>query len=253
MIPALLVALAFRVTAQEARLPAGYRLLYATDFSAGIDTKIDQQKPKPESITVVPAPGGLSSKCLQVTMERGDDFSKVANGAPRSELAFGRQFRIESGKDYIVEWSTFLPVAYPFDGRQLECITQIHHGLRTGSPPFMLVLDGEKYHVEVRGGAADKLKKTVHALGSAAADCGNWVKWRLHYQADASGARAVLQLFKNGRLALDASGEPNAYVDDERAYWKMGIYKWGWQKAASDVEMRKVWYGDLVVAVKDGG
>ena len=118
MIPALLVALAFPATAQDTRLPSGYRLLYATDFSAGIDAKINQQKPKPESITVVRAPGGLSGHCLQVTMERGDDFSKVANGAPRSELSFGRQFRIESGKDYNVEWSTFLPLVYPFDGQR---------------------------------------------------------------------------------------------------------------------------------------
>jgi hypothetical protein len=208
---------------QDMRIPDGYWSLYATHFNAGLDPNIDQQKPTEESITVVDAPGKLSARCVRVTMRRTDDFSKVANGAPRSELSFGRQFRIQPGKDYLFEWSTFLPADHQFDHQQLESITQIHHGLRTGSPPFMVVLNGDRYQVEVRGGASERLKKSVHPLGSANIDHGKWVMWRLHYRADASGANAVLKVFKNEIIALDASGEPNAYADDTQAYWKMGI------------------------------
>lgn len=230
--------------------PAGYEMVYATNFNDGLDPAIHQQAPTKDSLAIVDAPGGRPGKCLRVTMQQTDDFSAVANGSPRCELAFGKQFRVEPGKDYRIEWSTFLPLEHRFDGKQPESIAQIHQSLSRGSPPFMLTLTGDAYQVEIRGGESDELVTNKHRWGSAAGDLGKWVKWRLHYVADAKGPQAVLQLFKDDVRVLDASGQPNAYAGDTLAYWKLGIYKWGWKKQPSDVSKRTFYCGDLFVSVK---
>ncbi|MEP6668011.1 MAG: heparin lyase I family protein [Chthoniobacter sp.] len=228
----------------------GYHLVYAAKFDTTIDPTIVQQKPTPDSLTV-DAPGNLATKCLRVSMQQTDDYSKVANGSPRSELSFSRLFLFAPGKDYLVEWSTFIPVDFQFDGQQTEGITQIHHGMRTGSPPFMLALRGNTYQVELRGGPKEQIKTTKHPLDNAEADRGHWVKWRLHYSPDATGAQAITQVYKNDALVLDAVHEPNAYAGDEKAYLKLGIYKWGWKNQPSGVTSRTLYYGDVTVAVKD--
>ncbi|MEQ1839221.1 MAG: heparin lyase I family protein, partial [Verrucomicrobiales bacterium] len=148
----LTVFLPFVLTAQETRPspPAGYEQLYATIFNDGLDPDINRQAPAKDSLSLVDAPGGKPGKCLRVTMQQTDDFSAVANGSPRSELSFGKQFRIEPGKDYLIEWSTFLPLDHHFDEQQPESITQIHQSLSRGSPPFMLILTGDEYQVEIR-------------------------------------------------------------------------------------------------------
>jgi hypothetical protein len=247
----LLVSVALGQEPPPPAFPPGYRLLYASHFDAGLDRAIGEQKPAPDSIVIVDAPDGSPRKSLRVTLQKSEDYTHVANGAPRSELSFGRLFRLEPGKDYLVEWSTFLPVDHQFDLKQLESITQIHHGLPIGSPPFMLAMHGENYEVIVLGLQKDDLKKATHPIGSARADLGHWVKWRLHYVADFTGTQSVTELFKNGAQVINANGEPNAYIDDRKAYWKMGIYKWNWQKNPSDVTTRTIFYGDLTVAVKD--
>jgi len=252
--PSVLAALIpFALAAQETRPspPAGYERVYATNFNESLDPDINRQAPAKDSLTLVDAPGGKPGRCLRVTMQQTDDFSAVANGSPRSELAFGKQFRIEPGKDYLIEWSTFLPLDHRFDEQQPESITQIHQSLSRGSPPFMLTLTGDEYQVEIRGGESDDLKTNKHRWGSAAGDLGKWVEWRLHYVADAKGPQAVLQLFKDEVLVLDASGQPNAYAGDTLAYWKLGIYKWGWKKKPSDVSTRTLYCGDLFVNVKN--
>ncbi len=249
-----LLALASVALGQEKGSPAvapGYHLAYVAKFTAAIDPAIGQQKPTPDSLTIVDAPGGKPGRCLRVTMQQTDDYSKVANGSPRCELSFGRQFFFAPGKDYLVEWSTFIPVDFPFDAPQTEGITQIHHGLRTGSPPFMLALRGNRYQVELRGGPQEQIKTTKHPLDNAEVDRGHWVRWRLHYSPDATGAQAVTQLYKNDALVLNAAGSPNAYAGDEKAYLKLGIYKWGWKNQPSDVTSRTLYYGDVTVTVKD--
>ncbi|MDR3404443.1 MAG: polysaccharide lyase [Chthoniobacter sp.] len=249
-----LLAVASVALGQEKDTPAvapGYHLICATKFQTAIDPAIGQQKPTPDSLAIVDAPGRRSGRCLRVTMQQTDDYSKVANGSPRCELSFGRQFFFAPGKDYLVEWSTFIPADFQFDAPQTEGITQIHHGLRTGSPPFMLALRGNHYQVELRGGPKEQIKTIKHPLDNAEADRGHWVKWRLHYSPDAIGAQAITRVYKNGALVLDAAREPNAYAGDEKAYLKLGIYKWGWKNQPSDVTSRTLYYGDVTVAAKD--
>ena len=232
-------------------IPAGYRVLFQTHFDGGLDEAIGRQAATPDSLAVVDAPGGRQGRSVRVTMNQTDDFSKVANGSPRVELAFARQFHLEAGKDYLVEWSTFLPHVHAFDAKQPESIAQIHQSASTGSPPFMLYMKDDHYRAHIRGGPADRLTITKFDIGSADADRGKWIAWRLHYVPDSTGAKAILQLSKNGTPVAELSGKPNAYADDTKAYWKMGIYKWAWKRDASDVVTRTVFYGDLLVMVKE--
>ncbi len=63
-------------------------------------------------------------------------------------------------------------------------------------------------------------------------DRGRWVQWTLRCRPDSSGARV-----------LSATGIPNAYPNDSRAYFKIGIYKWWWKQRPSDVAERTMFFG----------
>lgn len=86
--------------------------------------------------------------------------------------------------------------------------------------------------------------------GSAAADRGRWVRWTLHYRPDAGGANAIMELDKDGARVLAANGVPNAWPNDDRSYFKIGIYKWWWKERPSDVAERTMFFGDVVVGMR---
>lgn len=231
---------------QSAEKP-NYQEMYASNFAAGIDKKISRQGVGPHSLQIVDAPGGRAGKCLRVTMSKDENFAKVANGAPRSELAFGRFFSFAPGHSYRVEWSTYLPPDHQFDSQQQMSLAQVHGGPNRGSPPFMLSLLGDHYRVDVRGAQLTKPHYEKFLLGPAAGDLGEWVTWRLEYRPDPTGAAARLRVFKNGQLFHESSSIPNAYQDDTEAYWKLGLYKWDWLREPSDVTTQTVYFGDFKV------
>jgi hypothetical protein len=233
------------------QLPAGYRPVYFTDFTSGIDGGLMQQKPRGESLMAVAAPGNRSGKVLRASIEKGDDFSRVANGAPRAELSLGPRFRFQLGREYLIDWSIYLPNEYEFDSRQPEGITQIHQGPSMGSPPFSISLAGSHYLVELRSPAGGQLAVDRNDIGDARTDKGQWVGWRLRYVPDATGVNGRLELFKDGALILDRNGSPNAYAGDNNSYFKIGIYKWWWKERPSDVTSRTLYFGDVTIAIKE--
>jgi len=248
---ALMIAAAAHGAEDRIQLPVGYRSLYFTDFASGIDGGLMQQKPRSESLMTVVAPGNRPGKVLRASIEKGDDFSPVANGAPRAEISFGPRVRFQTGREYLIDWSTFLPGDYAFDSRQPEGITQIHQGPNLGSPPFGIALAGSRYLVELRGAEGARPAVDRNDIGDARADQGKWVGWRLRYLPDATGVNGRLELFKNGALVLDRNGRPNAYVGDNNSYFKIGIYKWWWKERPSDVTSRTLYFGDVTIAVKE--
>jgi hypothetical protein len=238
---ALLIALA-----TLAADPAGYHPLFATHFDHGLDAKIDQQKPSNTAISVVPAPG-RKGMALRVTLRKTDDFSHVVNGSPRAELSFHNNFRIDSGRDHIITWSHFLPPDFKFDAKQPEIVFQIHQGGLSGSPPVALMLEGDKYILDVRGGDPEHAKISRLDAGSAAADRGRWVSWKLRYLPSPTADTAIIELTRDGKPIVNAPGALNAYVNDPSSYLKLGVYKGAWQKQPSDVTLRTVYYGDVGV------
>ncbi len=221
-----------------------YAVVYRSDWRNGIDPRLSMEAPNATSITTASHPP-LDGVVLKVTIARGDDFRAVANGSPRAELAFAAVAAFETGVDYEVRWTTFIPADTPLDSRQPEIISQLHQGTSGGSPPFALMLDGGQYRVDIWGGEGTPTQ--MIQFGEPRADEGKVVRWVLHYRPDASGAGAITDLFIDGKRVVHAPGCANAYPDDTAAYWKIGIDKSGWQTRPTDVFERTVYYGDVTI------
>lgn len=227
----------------------GFATVYETSWAAGIDPRLQLQEPNADAISVLPMPefGGIA---LKTEMNRSDDFSRVANGAPRVEVAFTPVMRFSVGGDYEVNWSTMIPAMYPLDSQQSEIISQIHQSdSDLGSPPFALMLTGNRYEVDVRGDVKNAPAKIVF-FGAPLSDEGHVVQWRLRYRVDDSGAAAITDLYKDGVLVVHAGAVPNAYPGDHNEYLKIGIYKWWWKTRPSDVVQRTMYYGDVVIKTR---
>ncbi|MDR5839651.1 heparin lyase I family protein [Caballeronia sp. LZ031] len=242
------VLVVFSVAGCAAIVSPSYRTVYSTDWSGGIDSRIGIQSATPGAIEVVVDPKRPARRAVRTSIAIDDDFSHVANGSPRAELVFSRVASIAGGRDYLIRWSTYLPETLVFDARQAQIITQIHQGAASGPPPIMLTLDNATYTFSERGG-----QHTEHGRGPrlccAAEDRGKWVEWTLRYVPDATGARAVTQLWKDGRIVYDSKGAPNAYPDDRQAYFKLGLYKPGWHREMSKIDRMTVYYGPMSIEI----
>ena len=229
-------------------VPAGYTIIYSTDFNRGFDGQLRLQAPTNSSLTIVDSPGGRGGKAVKVDINDSDDFSSVANGVPRAEVSLANIARFQAGKDYFIAWSTYIPADYQFDLKQPESIAQIHEGPNKGQPPWGIVLTGGHYQVDLRGGP----ESGQHIdIGNAQEDKGSWVDWGLHYKPDPTGAGSVTELYKNGTMVLDKSGVPNAYPGDDQSYFKVGIYKWWWKTRPSDVSRRILYITDVSIGSKE--
>lgn len=222
-----------------------YEQLYNSSWAQGIDSRLDIQAPR-NAISVVDSPV-FSGPALQVSIHRTDDFHSVANGTPRGEIAFARIFRFEPGSLYEISWSMSIPSSYKFDYLQPELFTQVLQGPEggLGPPPFSVRFVDGRYQVEIRNAA--KAEPRVFMFGDPAADEGKVIQWRLRYRPDHTGVNAVTDLFMNGVNVVHCDGCGNAYANDRGAYLKMGIYKWWWQSRSSDVSVRTLYFGNVVV------
>jgi hypothetical protein len=227
---------------------SAYLSVYSTDLGSGLGSLLIQAE-QPADIMLVNDPAVAGRRAIRVQVHKSDDFSKVANGSPRSEFTLPRDFHMAPGEEYLIRWRTYLPRDFAFDRQQMEIITQIHQSGSRGSPPFMLTLLGMDYTLSVRGGG-----NTEHGSGvrlcCARDDLDRWVNWTLQYTPDASGREAVTRLWKDGKLVFNGNGLANAYPGDQFAYLKFGVYKPGWLRQPSDVNAVELYFGDLSVFAK---
>ncbi len=215
--------------------------VYSTHFENGIDSNLMVQAPRSDSIQAVPM---QQVPAIRVTINKGDDFSRVANGAPRGEISFNGACRFNRGTEYLIRWSTFIPNDFEFDPQQPEGIAQIHEGARAGSPPFGLMLNGNSYTVRVQG------KPGNTSIGDAGNDKDRWVQWSLRYKPDDTGTGAVTELYKDNKIVYNANGSANAWPGDDGGYFKIGVYKWWWQSRPSSVSVRTMYFGDVRIAAR---
>jgi hypothetical protein len=228
-------------------LASTYDSLYAVDWQDGLNAQIGVQA-MPSALTVVADPIVLGRNALRASMSRGQDFSGVANGTPRAELLFPAPVAFEQGKDYLIRWSTFLPSDFIFDSQQLLIITQIHQSLTVGSPTIALGLLGTQYGISQRGGSNPTVSSGGKWLCCADADRGKWVHWTLRYVPDDTGSHSSLELYKNGTSVYAAQGAPNAYLQDQSSYLKIGLYKAAWKTQPSDVSQITMFFGPVSVS-----
>jgi len=224
-----------------------YQSLYVADWQDGINAEIAVQA-NPGDIAVVADPVVAGRKSLRVSMSRNESFTNVANGSPRAELLLPAPVSFAQGKDYLIRWSTFLPVGFAFDPEQLVIITQIHQSLAVGSPTIALTLLGTQYAISERGGQNPTNVSGGKSFCCADADTGKWVNWALRYIPDDTGAHSSVELYKNGQSVYAVEGVPNAYLNDQSSYLKIGLYKPNWVTQPSDVSQITMFFGPVYVS-----
>jgi hypothetical protein len=226
---------------------ATYDPLYAADWQGGIDPEIGVQS-NPGDIAVVADPVVPGRNALRASISITENFSGVVNGTPRAEILFPAPVTFAQGKDYLIRWSTFLPVGFAFDSKQLVIVTQIHQSLTTGSPTIALGLLGTQYGISERGGSNPTVASGGKWLCCADTDRGKWVNWALRYVPDQTGQHSSLELYKDGTSVYAVQGASNAYLTDQSAYLKMGLYKAGWKTQPSDVTQITMFFGPVYVS-----
>lgn len=228
--------------------PPGYAPVMTYEWRDGIPPH-STQAPTPRSITTGPIEPG-SPPLLEIRIDRTDDFSRVANGTPRAEIVLNRAPFV-NGTDYVLQWSTRLPDDFEIDETTPEVITQILQLRPAGSPAFSLLLNGNRYGIEVRSYAKEVPRGT--SFGTPAEDRGRVVCWRLRYVPDPTGHAAVTELYQDGALVYGERGFPNMYAGDARPYLKMGIYKWAWLDKATGITRRQIAFGPVTLSKRMGG
>jgi hypothetical protein len=224
-----------------------YDVLYDVDWKSGFGAGTGVQA-NPGDLIVVDDPAVAGRKAVQASIRLSEDFSKVANGAPRAELLLPEPVRFAQGHDYLIRWSTYLPSDFAFDSKQLLIITQIHQDLVSGSPTIALTLLGTQYAISERGGVNTKQVSGGEWLCCADVDRGKWIYWTLRYIPDETGQHALTELYKNGISVFATTGAANAYPNVQNAYLKIGLYKPGWKSQPSDVTQSTVLYGPVNIS-----
>lgn len=220
--------------------------LYTIRWGRDIDSRLVIQAQNKNSVSIVNVPnndGVMMKSCINLN----EDYSKVG-GIPRAEVAFDYVPRFSLANEYEVNWSILIPENYQFDAAQPEIITQIHQSVNYGSPPFALMLSGNRYRVEIRGGAGTSYY--AREFGGAEKDLNKTTFWKLRYRPSSTGANALIELYKNGVLVVHVANYPNAYPNEAKAYLKIGLYKWWWKSRPSDVTERCLYYGSVNVRAK---
>jgi hypothetical protein len=223
-------------------------LLFKADWVGGI-SKIFGVQANAGDLEVIPDPTGKFGKVLRVTLNRSEDFTRIANGVPRGELLFPAPVRFEQDKKYVVKWSTLLPSDFEFDSKQLVIITQINQGHWLGGPTVALAIEGERYAISQHGGADHEQVSAGKWLCCAREDKGRWVSWELDYIPDETGNVARTSLLKDGQLVFDSEGHPNAYPGVQDSYLKIGLYKPDWKKKATDINRISILYGPVSIYI----
>jgi hypothetical protein len=220
-------------------LPAGYHPYYATDFASGLASCMAKQG----NVSVVPAPGGISGKVLKVHLSKSDNFHTAG-------IDLGQCWKIQPGREYMIMWSAYIPADTLVDTRQSDGMIEIQSG--NASQPFRLSLDGDRYVVDIGNGDVSKRHEAGPAggMGKQSGDKGYWVRWTLHYLPDANGKSGITELYKNSTLVLAANGEPNAVLDKDDSYLRIGISRPQWKDKPSNVSRRTMYFGDITVGIK---
>jgi hypothetical protein len=218
------------------------------DWGDGLSSVVSVQA-NPGDIEIVPDPDNSSRKVLRATIARRESYTQVANGKPRAEVLVREPATFAQGSDYLVRWSTYIPRDFQFDGKQMVIVSQILPSSEKAAhgPTVALTLLGTNYNISTRGGFHVQNTTAGATLCCADDDKGKWVNWTLRYIPDDSGQRALTQLWKNDELVFRSEHVPNAYLGDQHAYLKIGLYKAGWEKEPSDSEVQTVLYGPVSI------
>ncbi|MFM0052665.1 heparin lyase I family protein [Caballeronia grimmiae] len=238
-----LVALMLVSSTVAAQTP---QVLFQSQWEHDIGQSVGVQA-SPRGITFVDDPAHEYARVMRASISHNEDFSRIANGAPRAELLLPPPVRFVQGHTYRIQWSTMLPAGTRFDSQQFVIVTQVHQDAKSGPPALALSLQGARYAISQRGGAQYQKVSAAQWLCCADSDVGKWVHWELIYRPRESGNDAYTELRRDGNIVFQARGLPNAYPGDRGAYLKIGLYKPNWKKEPTDVDLVSMLYGPVTV------
>ena len=194
----------------------------------------------------VPARAG--NACARFEFDKSDVL--LYNRYVRAEIR--QQSEIEAERWY--GFSNYLPLNFVTDPLA-EKIAQWHEvpdwslGETWRSPPISFGIENGRYYVQILWAAAavntNKTKDGEKKVYLGLVDKGKWNDWVFHikfsYKSD-----GILEIWKNKTRIFSYYG-PNSFNDRIYPYFKIGIYKWGWDGWASySPESKRVLYYDEV-------
>jgi hypothetical protein len=172
------------------------------------------------------------------------------NGYTRAEIHLNSPADAENWYGF----SNYLPTDFVSDPLA-EKIAQWHEipdwdlGENWRSPPISLGIQNGRYYLQVLWAAAavntNATKDGEKDIDLGPVDLGKWNDWVFHikfsYKSD-----GILEIWKNKVKVYTLYG-PNSFNDENYPYFKVGIYKWGWNGWASySPESKRVLYYDEV-------
>jgi hypothetical protein len=227
-----------------------FETVFSSSWSDGIDRRIEYQAANQEAIQIVHTGNRDMPDAIRVQIARTENYDRVENGTPRAELSFAPIVRFVRNREYLIRWQTLIPSDYQIDRAQPEVFAQIHQGRASGFPTFAFFLSSDgHYAIRSRTGNIDD--SVVKIFGDPSLDRGRVVNWELHYIPDDTGHHALTEVYKDGVSVLKSAQKPNAYPGDDQSYFKIGLYKANWKKKLSDVQNRILYYGRVVILMRN--
>lgn len=230
--------------------PGGANLLLTSTFEdASAFDKWMKEICRPSALQIsreVPARKGNASARFEFAKSDVLNY----NGYVRAEIRQGS----ETDGERWYGFSNYLPGDFVTD-QLAEKIAQWHEvpdwdlGENWRSPPISFGIENGRYYVQVLWAAA-AVNTNVSKDGEKKVDLGpvdkmKWNDWVFHikfsYKSD-----GVLEIWKNKVKVFSLYG-PNSFNDKYYPYFKIGIYKWGWNGWANySPESKRVLYYDEV-------
>lgn len=184
-------------------------------------------------------------------------------GSKRAEITLDRE---KANEEHWYSVDILLPDTkdeFYVDDVSPEIILQFHNypdpDEEWTSPPLSLETENGRYYIRRCWDDApitsnDQIyRKGYYSsddLGSYSEDRGKWVNWVFHVKWGwEKSQNPILEVYKNGKKAIDFNGMANTTNDKSGVYLKIGIYKWEWKMANKkyDTTRRIVYYDNVSI------
>jgi hypothetical protein len=157
---------------------------------------------------------------------------KATSSGIRSEILFSRP----SNPDAWYSFAVNFPSDFWQEDRDHEIFTQWHS---SGDPTLSFRVHDGRLIFRVGNSS-----KNWHHYDFGSVPKNQWVDFVFHiiHSKESTG---LVEIWRNGTKILTHKG-PNRYADEDRLpRWKVGIYKWSWEKGPTNVSRRVTYFDNI--------
>lgn len=220
--------------------------ILTTDFSDGTVNPWGIQA-NPGDITVVTDPLDATKKAMKATMNINEDFSNVANGAPRAEIAYTKQ-QLVNDTTYVIMFRTYLPKDFQMESTYSSphAFFQVHQNIPGGSPQLSLQIDKNQYRMTSNSSESSpsQYAPVIKTIGTINGDLGKWTDWTILYKPSYSTTGQVV-VWKNGALVLNYAGV--CAYKGLTGYLKFGLYKSAWKTSPTTISNITTYFSNIQI------